>query len=77
MNSVYGFDYFGYIPSLATPKADYLDFQHVVMDKDSLLYSLQWGHLPPGLLLRNRKTIYQVFGPYGQRQRLIIQGRTL
>lgn len=73
----YNYHYFGHIPSLATPKADYRDFENVVMDGLSLQASLQMGNLPPGLLLSNERMAYQVFGEYGEPQHLKRAGRIL
>jgi hypothetical protein len=73
----YNYHYFGYIPSLATPHADYRDFEHVEMDGLSLEASLRLGNLPPGLLLAQGKRVYQVWGEYGASQQLRVQGRRL
>lgn len=63
----------GYMPTDSVPKEDYLDFMKARFSVDEVEYMLKDGVLPPGLILNRgeRTPSMQVWGAYGERQKLI------
>ena len=62
----------GFMQRYETPIDDYVDFLHLSQSTIEVEKGLRLGHLPPGLILKDREsgTTAQVVGEYGKAQTL-------